>query len=137
MTAPARLAPVGSGRAHALAEHLRPWRKRIRTNDITIEAEPFVSGRRPRVVARVPRSADMRADHALADTIVASLEIQEAVRALLRDGVTARDGEFTYLPPPRAGADAIARLQQLLETAPPPPVLGRCLVCKVRVGDDG
>ncbi len=135
MNAAARLAPVGSGRAHALANHLRPWRKRTRANDITIEAEPFVAGGRPRVVARVPRTADTYADHALADTIVASLEIQEAVRALLRDGAVSRDGEFTYLPPPRAGADAIARLQKLLEAAPPP-LLGRCLVCKVRIADD-
>ena len=120
MNAPFRTPSPGATRAAALADHLRPWSKRSRANDITIEAEPFIAGRRRRVVARVPRTQDTCADHALADTIIASIEILEATRQLLRDGVSSADGEFTYLAPPRAGADAVAQLRQLLESAPPP-----------------
>lgn len=122
-------------RGQALAGYLRPWTKGLRARCLTIEAEPYVAGKRRRVVATVPRTSDVAADHAVADTIVSAFAIADAVRQLLRDGVTDDFGQFSYLAPPRAGADAIVRLRQLLAVTPPPP-LERCLVCRVRVSDD-
>ena len=125
----------GEVRGAALAGYIRPFSKGLRAKALTVEAQNFVAGRRSRVIATVPRTADAAADHAVADSIVNAFEIAEAVRQLLRDGVSDRHGDFTYTPPPRAGGDAIARLRQLLEAAPPPP-LTRCQRCKLRVEDE-
>lgn len=91
-------------RGEALAGYLRPWRKGSRTRALTIEAEPYVAGGRARVIATVPRSADGAADQAVADTIVAAFAIADAVRQLLRDGVSDDFGVFSYCAPPPAGS---------------------------------
>ena len=115
------LAPSRTARGDELAGYLRPWSKGMRARCLTIEAEPYVAGKRRRVVATVPRTSNHLADHAVADTVVAAFAIADAVRQLLRDGATDDFGTFSYLPPPRRGADAVARLRELLEVTPPPP----------------
>ena len=122
-------------RGQALAGYVRPWSKGLRARCLTIEVE-HAAGKRRRVVATVPRTADAAADHAVAETIIAAFFMADAVRQLLRDGGADDFGTFTYLAPPRRGADAVARLRELLEVTPPPP-LERCLVCRVRCADDG
>lgn len=122
-------------RGQALAGYLRPWRKCERSRRLTIEAEPYVAGGRRRVIAQVLRTVDNDADHAVADTIVAAFAVADAVRQLLKDGVSDDFGTFSYLAPPRRGADAIARLRELMTSTPPAP-LERCLVCRVRCADD-
>ena len=109
----------GETRGGDLVAYIRPFRKAPRANDLVIQADNFVAGRRPRVIARVPRSKDDAADQAVADTIVTAFEVADGVRQLLRDGAADAFGTFTYTPAPRIGADAIARLQQLLEVTPP------------------
>ena len=109
----------GETRGGALVGYIRPFIKSPRSKHLAIEAQNFVAGRRSRVVATVPRTGDLNADHALADTIVAAFEVAEAVRQLLRDGATDRFGDFIYTPAPRAGGDAIGRLRQLVEVTPP------------------
>ena len=106
----------------ALAGYLRPWNKRARARDIAVETAPVRSGgkARARVIARIPRTDDISADHALADIIIAAFELAEAAGDLIRDGHTDSFGQFTYSAPPRGRMDAVRRLQEVLSSSPPP-----------------
>ena len=117
-----------------IAHYLRPWDKRPRARDIVIETAPIRAGRLMKrlVVARIPRTDDVYADHALADVVLLAFELADCAQDLIRDGVVDSFGEFTYLAPPRARMDAIARMKAVLSKLPPPPPLTRCGICRVR-----
>lgn len=102
----------------ALAHLERPWVKRMKANTITVEAAatiPRHARRRTEIVAIIPRSDLFHCDHARADLVVRSGDLAAAAALLLRDGFTDSFGTFAYLPPPRAGDDAIALLRKAME----------------------